>query len=132
MKGKIVIRIDTLRILKGILDDELLLDRAKLYRLISASGMSNRVYQKLFEQAYTTYPKFQFHVDSHYLFKKPEQNLISAVIEPLRSRINNYQISIDTHLRNNGFKHVMTSHDYVYYATTAAQLPEYEGMTVYD
>lgn len=130
MKGKVVIRIDTLSILKDVVGEEIYKDRNKLYKLLSASGVTNRVYQILFERAYLDSERFRFYVDGQFLFKSPEENLLSVVIAPLREKVDKYQVELFNRLTSSGFKYLMSTHDYVYYATSKAPIPELEGLTV--
>lgn len=126
LPNKVVLRVDHLTSLKEIWGEDILTSRQQLYALV-AGTISDSGYQDLISSYYVQYSAFANYVDEKYFFEDQSLPLLSRIIEPARSVIQDYAERVEQVCRRYGGKLLGTHQDYSYYVFPSETLPELEG-----
>lgn len=127
--GKVIVKVDTLDILKDIWGVTILMSRDKVYRLVSGN-VSDEEYRALICSYYRKYSSFCNYVTDKYIFGDKNIPLVRRIIEPARELISLHTDEVIRILEQSGGKYLTTTHDYLYYAYMHDKIPEVRGMTL--
>lgn len=128
LSDKIILKVDTLDVLKDIWGETILMSREKTYKLVSGHATDDE-YRKLLASYYAKYSGFCNYVTDKYVFGDNSIPLISRIVDPVRKMIDTHSSNVAGILVSNGGKFLMRTHDYLYYAFRTSDIPEIRGST---
>lgn len=126
IKGKNVLRIDTLESLKILWGKNILLSRNHLYRMISGN-VSDEEFQKLLASYYKRYSAFANYCDKEFIFGDRNIPFVVRIIGPCRKRINEYSAHYKCLCRSSKGLYLGSHQDYDFFDFGKEQIPEVFG-----
>lgn len=125
VKGRIIVRVDTLVPLKELWGVNILMARDPVYSLVSGN-VSDEKYRDILTSYYTRFYSFANYVDEKFLFEPDDIPLIRRLVEPVRKIIDTYAQNIVQVMTKNNGTLVLRSHDYLYFYFKRESVPRVE------
>lgn len=126
LKGKKVLRIDTLTCLKELWGENILLSRKHLYKMVSGNA-TDAEFQKLVASYYRRFAAFANYCDRVYLFEDQGTPLTTRIIKPCREKIEAHMERCVSKCEIYQGKYLGSNKDYAYFEFATDNIPNMEG-----
>lgn len=114
--GKHIVRIDLMECLRPILGSNCLYARKRLYDFISGNS-DDETRRKLLAHYYRKHKDITLYINELCLYGEEDVDLLETVQANLKQTIDEYTRKVMSTLDAMGYKYLVTTHNYLYYAS---------------
>lgn len=129
--GKKIVRYDLLTALIPIWGSNCFIYRDNVYKIVSGSCKDDAEHYELFASYYRRYKDIRRYVNDLYYYGNREVPMVVRALAPIRTLLTEHQVEMFSKLKEWGGKHLVTTHEYLYFAfVPGMDLPNWEGIKV--